>query len=391
MDIAGMKAKIDAVIEREAASFVDLALAIAADPELGHQEFRTSKLLVDSLRGHGWEVEYPFFDLATAFNAKRGSGSPVVSFCAEYDALPEIGHACGHNVNGAISLLGGIALAEATDGKVAGEIRVVGTPAEETSGAKVAMSDEGVFDDVDFAMMVHAGSRIARPHYRSLALEPIEFTFRGQTSHAAASPWDGRNALNGAMLFMHALDMLRQHVLPDTRIHGIIRNGGEAANIVPDVATVEFYFRSPDSKYLAQLVEKVHAAAKGCAMATQTTVEHRAYETGFASFLENPAAESLMGEVLDEIGVAWQREEHWGGSTDMANVSRRCPAIHLSLPITDVETPAHTREFATAASDKKCVTRGIIDGAKAIARMGLIALTDADARAKMKADWQARK
>lgn len=391
MDIGQIKKRIDEAVEHEVGKFVDLAVRIAEHPELGHQEHETSRLLVDALKSHGWEVEYPYFGLATAFNARHGSGKPVVSFCAEYDALPEIGHACGHNVNGTISLLGGIALASAIGSEIPGEIRVVGTPAEETSGAKVPMSNGGVFDDVDFAMMVHAGSKIARPVYRALALEPIEFTFHGQTSHAAGSPWKGRNALNGAMLFMHAIDMLRQHVRPETRMHGVISNGGEAANIVPDLAVVSCYFRSPDSKYLAEIVEKVHDAAKGCAMATQTTVEHRQYETPFSSFMPNPTAEHLMGEVLTELGIEWQREEQWGGSTDMSDVSRRCPAIHLSLPITDKETASHTRDFAAAAGDPVCVRRGLTDGAKAIARMGLIALTDADARAKMKKDWEERK
>lgn len=388
MDLAALKKDIDAAIESELGHFVDLALKIAERPELGLAEHETSRALVEALRGYGWEVEYPYFGMPTAFMGARGSGGPVVSFPAEYDALPEIGHACGHNVNGAISLLGGIALARATEGHVAGTIRVVGTPAEETNGAKVAMSAAGLFDDVDFAMMVHAGSEKAKPIYRALALQPIEFTFHGKTSHAAGAPWEGRNALNGAMLFIHALDMLRQHVRPETRMHWVIENGGEAANIIPDLAVVPCYFRSPDTNYLARVVEMVHDAAKGAAMATQTTVEHRQYETPFASFMPNPEAERLMCEVLDELGIAYHSTEQWGGSTDMSDVSRRCPSIHLSMPITDAHTPAHTRDFAACAGDRACVERGLRDGARALARMGLIALTDEASRKAMKSDWE---
>ena len=238
--------RIDRKIEEELEYFSDMAIHIARNPEISEKEFQTSAMLVQALRERGFSVEYPYAGLATAFNAvRKNKKTPVVAFMAEYDALPEIGHACGHNLNGVMSVLAGTALAEVLADDLTGEIRVVGTPAEETNGAKVAMADTGVFDDVDFAMMVHGGSGgEAHPLYRALALVPVEFDFRGRPAHAAAAPWEGLNALNGLQLFYHALDMLRQHVKPDTRIHGVITKGGDAPNIVPDFAQASFYFRS---------------------------------------------------------------------------------------------------------------------------------------------------
>jgi amidohydrolase len=323
--------------------------------------------------------------LTTAFNAcAHRAGSPVVAFMAEYDALPEVGHACGHNLNGVMSLLAGIALAEAVGDEVPGEIRVVGTPAEETNGAKVEMADKGVFDDVDFAMMVHAGSGLTKPLYRSLALVPVEFDFKGLSSHAAAAPWDGLNALNGLQLLFHSLDMLRQHVRPETRIHGVIVRGGEAPNVVPDFARGRFYFRSPSRHYLETVLEKAYDCARGAALATGTEASWRHHETSFREVLPNPEVEARMTEVLDELKIPYLKEPQSGGSTDVGNVSWKCPTMHLSLSFTDKEVAAHTREFAEIAGDRGRIETGIANGAKAMARMGLLVLTDADARKKMK-------
>jgi amidohydrolase len=381
------KKRIDKKVAEELGGFADMAAEIARSPELGGEEFKTSAMLAGALSSRGWDVEYPYMGLATAFNAcapSRAGSAPVVTFMAEYDALPEVGHACGHNLNGVMSLLAGIALAEATGDEIPGEIRVVGTPAEETNGAKVEMAEKGVFDDVDFAMMVHASSGLTRPLYRSLALVPVEFNFKGLSSHAASAPWDGLNALNGLQLLFHALDMLRQHVRPETRIHGVVARGGEAPNVVPDFTQGRFYFRSPSRNYLETVLKKAYDCARGAALATGTEVSWRHHETSFHEVLPNPEVEARMMKVLDELKIPYLKEPHAGGSTDVGNVSWRCPTMHLSLSFTEKEVAAHTREFAEIAGDRGRIEDGIGNGAKAMARMGLLVLTDADAREKMK-------
>ncbi|MDR3333085.1 MAG: M20 family metallopeptidase [Synergistaceae bacterium] len=391
--MSNYKELIDKRVSEELGTFVDMALDIAGNPELGGTEFRTSAMLVDALRSRGWNVEYPYTGLPTAFNAvKKNGAGPVVSFMAEYDALPEIGHACGHNLNGVMSLLAGVALADAVLDKVPGEIRVVGTPAEETNGAKVEMSEKGVFDGTDFAMMAHASSGMSSPVYRSLALVPVEFNFKGLASHAASSPWDGLNALNAIQLLFHALDMLRQHVRPETRIHGVITKGGNAPNIVPDSTQAQFYFRSPSRSYLETVLEKAYDCARGAALCTGTEVSWRHHETSFHEILPNPEVEKQMASVLDEVGIHYSNNAYAGGSTDVGNVSWRCPTMHLHLSFTEKRIAMHTKEYAELAGDRNQIESGIKNGARAIARMGLIVLTNPEARGRMKDDLeQARK
>ena len=386
------KEKIDARVKEELDFFTDMAIRIAENPEIGEEEFATSKMQVEALASRGWNVEYPYVGLPTAFNAvKRNGDGPVVTFMAEYDALPDLGHACGHNLNGVISLLGGIALADAIGEEVKGEIRIVGTPAEETNGAKVEMANKGVFDDVDFAMMAHALSDITRPLYRSLAIIPVEFNFTGFASHAAASPWEGRNALNGLQLMYHALDMLRQHVRPETRIHGVITKGGEAPNIVPDFAQASFYFRSPNRNYLETVLEKAYDCARGAALATGTKVSWRHHQTSFYELLPNPEVERRVMEVLDELSIPYSSQPFSGGSTDVGNVSWKCPTIHLGLAVTDKPVALHTKEFAQIVATPENARKAVEEGAKVIARMGLIALTDAESRRKMAEDLETEK
>jgi amidohydrolase len=384
-----VKQLIDEKIFRDLSFFVKMAVDIARNPELSEAEFKTSAMLVETLKSRGWKVEYPYLGMPTAFSAVKQNGhGPVVAFMAEYDALPEIGHACGHNLNGVMSLLAGTALADAVLGQLPGEIRVVGTPAEETNGAKVEMAERGAFDDVNFAMMVHASAGVTRPLYRSLALIPAQFDFKGKAAHAAASPWDGVNALNGAQLLFHALDMLRQHVKPDTRIHGVITKGGEAPNIVPDFAQASFYFRSPSRNYLDSVMDRVYDCARGAALCTGTEVQWRRHEASFREVLPNPEIERQMMNVLGELGIPYETEPHYSGSTDVGDVSWKCPTMHLSLAFTKRKMAMHTREFAALAGDGGAIEAGISNGARAMARMGLLALSDAEIRGKMAGDLE---
>ncbi len=379
---------VDEAIALKAAEAIALSDAMAADPEISEREFRSSEAHVAFLRGCGFEVEYPFFGIPTAYNGKvsRGSGGRV-ALLAEYDALPGIGHACGHNVHGAMSLLAGAGLASVLE-ELGGELRVVGTPAEETNGAKITMAAGGAFDGLDLALMIHSDNDDCRVRYRCLAMDGIEFTFRGKASHAAASPWEGRNALNGAQLFFHAIDMLRQHVRPDVRMHGIYVDGGEACNIVPETAVVRFYFRSSRRAQLNDILRKAYAAAKGAAMATETEVEWRQFELSFDELVPNEAAEAMMEGVYDELGVAYGPVSGPEGSSDVGNVSMRCPTLQPTLSIVDRPFALHTREFA-AATTAPMAHDAIATGAKILARAALRTFLDPGLRDAMRACMEA--
>jgi len=378
---------VDAAIAARAAEAVALSDAMAANPEISEQEFESSKAHVEFLKKSGFAVEYPFYAIPTAYNGVIGAGqNGRVSIMAEYDALPGIGHACGHNVHGAMSLLAGAALAPVMK-ELGGELWVTGTPAEETNGAKITMSSGGLFDDVDLALMIHSSNDDCRVRYRSLAMDGIEFRFAGRASHAAASPWEGRNALNGAQLFFHAIDMLRQHVRPEVRMHGIYVDGGKACNIVPEAATVRFYFRSPRRAHLNGIIEKAYNAARGAALATETQVEWNNFELSFDEVMPNDAAETMMEGLYDELGIAYARQSGPEGSSDVGNVSMRCPTLQPTLPIVDKPYALHTREFAASTVGAQAHD-AIVTGARLIARAALRTFLEPALRATMRADFE---
>jgi len=362
---------------------------LADHPELSGVEYESSKKIVKILRKYGFEVEMPFADIPTAFKGNlRGQGKHKIAFLIEYDALPEIGHACGHCVSGSISLLAGLGFSTVKEA-VAGELDLIGTPAEETNGAKVDMVEKGIFDDYDLAIMIHMADR-NWIKAQFLAMDALEFTFSGKTSHASSAPWQGKNALNGVQLMFHAIDMLRQHVLPEVRMHGIISQGGEAPNIVPEKAAARFYIRALKRSYLNQVVEKVKDCAKGAALATQTTVEVRNFESSFDELIPNPAGESLLTHLYQEMSLKIDKEPAGFGSSDIGNVSQRCPALHPKLAITKPGVGTHTREFAAAVKGEKA-HQAIIDGAKILALTALRVFHEETTRKAIAKDFQSNK
>ncbi|MDR3321290.1 MAG: amidohydrolase [Synergistaceae bacterium] len=381
-------AYVDAHIEE----YAELSDWMAANPELGGDEFKASSRMAGMLLELGFDVEYPYLNIPTAFLAVMGARTgPVVDFLVEYDALPEVGHACGHNLHGAMSVLAGAALA-LNLGEGAGEVRVVGTPAEETDGAKVKMADAGIFDDVDLALMFHANAGFTSPAYRALAINCYEFAFKGRPAHASSAPWEGRNALNGVQLFFHALDMLRQHLRKEMQIHGIVTSGGVAPNIVPEHASAKFYFRAPWKEYLQEEMEKVFDCARGAALATGTEVSWSQAEIAFDNMLPNPAAEDEMGRVLAELGVPVKINLSPDGSSDVGNVSWRCPALQGELDVAGGRRVIHhTHEFADLVKGGPLVRQAIANGAKALARMGARVILDDRLREGIKADFSAER
>jgi len=388
MDIGIMTERLDQEIERNRAALADLSDDLAANAEVSGEEFESSRKIVEILRKAGFEVEYPFLNIPTAFIARKGKGGGRVALVVEYDALPEIGHACGHNLHGAMSVLAGVSLLPAIK-EIEGELLVVGTPAEETSGAKVPMADRGVFDGVDLALMVHSECGRSSAKYSSLAMDAIEFTFTGQASHAAHSPWEGRNALNGLQLFFHSLDMLRQHIRPEARVSGIYHIGGAAPNVVPERAVGRFYFRAPKRSYLDKIMSQVWNCATGCALATDTEVAWKPFEVSFKDMLPNKEAEALVRSVMKgALGITLDESEGEQGSTDMGDVSYRCPAIQIKLDISDGRRiRPHSREFAEATTTKEA-HEALAVGAKILGRCALAVYSDKKLRERLNREFE---
>ena len=283
-----LKESLSILFDKYLGEFKEVNEYIYNNPELGHQEFKACEVLTNLLKKHGFETSDNYTGIPTAFigKYKNGDGGVKVAILAEYDALPGIGHGCGHNIFGVTSVATGILLKEIMKDTV-GEILVIGTPAEETSGAKVDMVKAGVFDDIDIAMAAHPTGEAHKRSGKSQAMEAIQFTFRGKTAHAAGAPYEGINALDGVLMLFNSINALRQQIHETARIHGIITNGGEAANIIPDLAVANFYVRAQTLSYLKELVEKVKNCAKGAALATGTTLEIENYETSFANLFTN--------------------------------------------------------------------------------------------------------
>ena len=335
-------------LEQEAYELNDY---LADHPELSGEEYESSKIIVELLRKHGLEVEYPFAGLDTAFRAQiNPEKKHRVALLTEYDALPEIGHACGHCASGSASVLAGLSLY-----KIASEldfgIDIIGTPDEEVHGGKCMMCESGAFDGYDFAAMAHmAGENASLINF--IALDGMIIKFRGVGAHAAQAPHEGRNALNAARLFFDAIDMMRQHIIPEARIHGYIRNGGTASNVVPGYAEIEFLTRAPKREQLNDITQWVHDCAKAAALATRTECEIEAYGKPFNEVYISPAGLDLMDECFTELGMS-NSKYHVGmiGSSDIGNVDDICPAFH---PLVSIGPPfnVHTKEFSAAIKDE---------------------------------------
>lgn len=388
MDKNGFIENLYSEIDKHWPEMVRMSDEFAADPEISGQEFKTSKKIVDVLEKAGFSVEYPFMNIPTAFIAAKGNAGSggKVALLVEYDALPEIGHACGHNLHGSMSVLAGLGLLPLME-EISGELLVIGTPAEETNGAKVEMAEKGVFDGCDFAIMIHSNCGKSIVKYRSLAMDAVEFTFKGKTSHAASAPWEGVNALNGLQLFFHAIDMLRQHVKQEVRMHGIYHEGGTAPNIVPERAKGRFYFRAPKRAYLDEMMKKIFDCARGAALATGTEVTWRNFEASFKDMLPNEAAEEMLENLFAEFGLPVTRIDGFMGSSDVGDVTYKCPAVQPEIDICGKNIEAHTRAFAEATTTDRA-HQALKTGAKIIARSALEVLLDEKLRQKMWEDYE---
>jgi amidohydrolase len=377
MNLSPLQEKIIQAVDAAADTILKVSHQIHDHPELGYEEVFASGLLAQTLEAYGFEVERGYAGIPTAFCARKGKRKgPRVAFLAEYDALPEIGHACGHNMIASSALGAGIglgAVVEQTDG----EVWVIGTPAEETDGAKVVMVERGAFQTVDAALMVHAHEN---NYYltESLAMDALEVQFFGKAAHAAAAPWEGINALDALIMTFNSINALRQQIKPDARIHGVITQGGVAPNIIPEHTVGRFYIRAKTRRYLDELTAKVKACIQAAAMATGTRFEINNYENSFDDMVNNHVIAERMRDYFTEALDSGQflRTPESFGSVDMGNVSHVVPAVHLLIDIADGKplTP-HTHEFQQAVATPYA-DAAVIRAGKAMALTGHDLLTD---------------
>ncbi len=347
---ADQKARIAAAVDASRDEILDLSHRIHADPETAFEEHHAAAAVAEVLARHGFEVELPAGTLATAIRAVRrggrGGDGPRIGILAEYDALPGLGHGCGHNTMAASGVGAAIALASMAD-ELPGEIVFLGTPAEERGSGKQIMIDDGLMAGLDAALMYHPCDR---NHVESwpLASEDVDVVFHGLQAHASSDPWKGRNALDAMILLFSSVGLWRQQLRPTSRVHGIIREGGTAANIIPERTTAWFMIRSDDESYYETMRDRFRALCDAAATATGTTVE--VTFSGRASTMNNnPVLAERFRANMAAYGIADQGDDENAGSTDMANVSWVCPTIHPDLSIAPEGTPGHSILFRDAA------------------------------------------
>lgn len=347
---ADAKARLATAVEGARDEILGLSHRIHADPEPAYEEHHASAWVAEALARHGFEVQYPAGSLATAIRAVRRGGrdgdGPRIGILAEYDALPGLGHGCGHNTMAASGVGAAIALASIAD-ELPGEIVFLGTPAEERGSGKAQMIEDGLFVGLDAALMYHPCDR-SHVETRALASEDVEVVFHGLEAHASSDPWLGRNALDAMILLFSSVGLWRQQLRPASRVHGIIREGGTAANIIPGRTAAWFMLRSDDETYYATMRERFGELCEAAAKATGTTVE--VTFTGKASTMHNnPVLVDRFRANMAAYGIEDQGDDPNAGSTDMANVSWVCPTIHPELAMAPEGTPGHSILFRDAA------------------------------------------
>lgn len=398
-DISVETARLAAVaaIDAAAESLVRLSKFIHSHPEIALQEYESSEACAEFLEERGFALTRGVAELPTAFSATVGEGDPHIAFLSEYDALPNLGHGCGHNLIAIAGIGAGIGLSAALRYLPGGRVSVFGTPAEEAIGGKIIMADAGVFDGVDAAMGAHPGTSEAtcptvEGSGQALACISARIAFHGQAAHAAADPWNGRNALNAVIATFNGIDALRQHIKSDARIHGIITHGGDAPNVVPHFAAAEFYIRGATVAYMSELVEKVRKIAEGAALVTDCEFEFSLPEKPNFDMIVNFPIAQTMRRHIDAVGLQMPQAvaEPPGGSTDWGNVSYLVPSVETSYPILDRVCTWHSQDVVDA-SDSELGYANTIKVAKAMALTGIDLLADPELLATAKQEFAREK
>lgn len=389
-----IKKEIITDIEQKQEKYIAISHDIHDHPEIGNQEYRAASLLTKTLADEGFHVDKGVAGHETAFLARKKGKKPglTIGFLAEYDALPEIGHACGHNIIGTTSVAAAVALSQVID-EVGGELVVLGTPAEEggpNGSAKGSFVKAGLVKDIDAAIMVHpaAETSLTGP---SLAVDPLDFEFFGKPAHASAHPDKGINALDGVIQLFNGINALRQHLPSDVRIHGIITDGGDAPNIVPEYAKARFFIRAATRTVLNETSEKIKKVAEGASLTTGARVKISAFQNEVDNFIQNDRFDQVFKEVIEGLGeTVSTRKKEALGSTDCGNISQVLPTIHPHIKIGPSDLIGHTVPFREAARSKKG-DEALITGAKGIALTILQLLTNDAIYQEIRQEFEDRK
>ncbi len=374
-------------VDRLRPELLEVSRFLHAHPELAFEEIQAAAFLTRTMEAHDFSVERGVAGLPTAFTATYALGKgPTIAFLAEYDALPAIGHACGHNLIATGSVGAALALKTVLR-EVPGRILLVGCPAEEKGGGKIPLVESGLFRRVDAAMLFHPSNRTEMVK-KALGMRDVQVEFFGRSSHAAATPHLGINALDAVILAFNNINALRQHVRPDARIHGIIIHGGKAPNIIPDYAATLFYVRALDIGYLDELYEKVVGCFEAAAGATGASYHIKRAGYDYHPHKINYALAQLFRENLEALGgeVDQGPEDEDLGSTDVGNVSQVVPTIQPTIAICGPKVSCHMPEFAVASASPDG-EEGMLLAARALALTGLDLLRDRDALHRVKGEF----
>jgi amidohydrolase len=386
-EIEELKVAVQAEVDRLAPDLFTISRFLHANPEIAYEEHQAAELLSGVLTENGFAVTRGVADLPTAFTGVAGSGSPRVAFMAEYDALPGLGHACGHNIIGAASLGAALALRPIL-GRVPGTVLLVGCPAEEKGGGKIPLVEAGVFRDTDAAMLVHPSNRTEIVKL-ALGMRELGVEYFGKASHAAAAPDQGVNALDAAVLAYTAIGVLRQQVRSDARVHGIITHGGQAPNIIPEYAAARFYVRALDLAYMDELFGRVVQCCEAAAQATGCQVKLTTATRDYHPFKPVYRLAEMFRKNLESLGEVVDQgpEDKEVGSSDVGNVSQVVPTIQPMLQISPRAVNVHQPAFAEAAVSERG-RQGMLAAAKAMAMTAVDLLLDPEAVAAVGAEFR---
>ncbi|PCI47269.1 MAG: amidohydrolase [Alphaproteobacteria bacterium] len=378
--IQKLKSEVLASIDKLAPTLIEVSQSLHANPELAFEEHDSVALLCAKSRAEGLDIEQPAFGLETAFRSDFGNlEGPCIAILSEYDALPNIGHACGHNIIAAIGLGTALALKQLGQ-QLPGRVRYMGTPAEERGAGKELMAQAGAFEGIDAAMMVHPAGVNLRA-VRTLCLSEVKVTFHGKQAHAGAYPENGINALDALVLSYQAIGALRQHIRTNERVHGVFTKAGETPNVVPDQTSAWFFVRAGTASALKDLKPRVAACFQGGAKATGCTVELEWTQADYLNMLVNEPLAAAYESNARVIGVSefTPYEAFATATTDMGNVSHRVPVLHPTIACAPPSVTIHDPDFANWAGSEKG-NEAVIFGAKALALTAIDYLTDQNLR-----------
>ena len=380
--------RLSAEVDALAGDLYRVSEFLYQNPEIGYQEFKACEFLTRFMEERGFKAEKGTGGVPTAFLARpsqRPQGRPCVAFLAEYDALPGVGHGCGHNLIAAASVGAALALSRHL-GEVSGTLALVGTPAEEGGGGKILLAEARVFAEMDAAMMCHP-SRLNRPGEEMFGRVKFKAEFFGQAAHASVSPDRGINAIDAMVAAYNNISMLRQQIRPDARIHGIITHGGDAPNIIPQYTAGLFYVRAATRKYRDEVFKKVEKCIEGAAAATGAAHKIEIGQPNFDPIKRNPPLEEALRANMEFLGISVDPDDGRRGSSDIGNLSFFLPVIHPSVSIVDPEVPGHSRIFAEATM----APRGkdaLLKAAKFLAMTAYDLLASAELREKVKGAFE---